>query len=86
MLDLARPGGLGDFKVLAQGKKVGLPALWGFAPSAEAEALVAALPVPLLTPHHLRLLEGRYPHAELEFELAGRRLLEEEAPSEGDRS
>ena len=36
MLDLARQGGLGDFKVLCQGKGVGAPELWGFTPSAEA--------------------------------------------------
>jgi hypothetical protein len=68
MLDLARPGGLGDFKVVAQGKGVGQPALWGFAPATEAVALARELPVPLLAGHHLRLLEGRYPQTGLEFE------------------
>jgi SAM-dependent MidA family methyltransferase len=68
MLDLARPGGLGDFKVLAQGKNVGQAKLWGFDRSEEAPALVAGLPVPLLASHHLRLMEGRYPHSGLEFE------------------
>ena len=61
MLDLARPGGLGDFKVLCQGKGVGRPDLWGFRPSIEASALGDQVPVPLLTPQHLSLLEGRYP-------------------------
>jgi SAM-dependent MidA family methyltransferase len=64
MLDLARPGGLGDFKVLAQGKGVGRPDLWGFSPSIEAPeapALADQVPVPLLTPQHLSLPEGRYP-------------------------
>ena len=60
MLDLARPGGLGDFKVLCQGKGVGTPDLWGFTPSVEATKLADQLPVPLLTPQHLSLLEGRY--------------------------
>ena len=68
MLDLARPGGLGDFKVVAQGKKVGQAKLWGFDPSEEASASVAGLPVPLLAGHHLRLLEGRYPQQVVEFE------------------
>ena len=60
MLDLARPGGLGDFKVLCQGKRVGKPGLWGFTPSMQATNLAERLPVPLLTPRHLSLLEGRY--------------------------
>ena len=60
MLDLARPGGLGDFKVLCQGKRVGKPGLWGFTPSMQATNLAEQLPVPLLTPRHLSLLEGRY--------------------------
>lgn len=60
MLDLARPGGLGDFKVLCQGKGVGKPDMWGFTSSAEAAEVAEQLPVPLLTPRHLSLLEGRY--------------------------
>jgi hypothetical protein len=70
MLDLVRPGGLGEFVVLAQGKNVLQPELWGFGPLPDALALAEKLPVPLLTPDHLRLLEGRYPHAEMELELA----------------
>jgi len=65
MLDLARPGGLGAFKVLVQGKGVGQPALWGFEPAAE---LAEQVPVPLLTEQHLSVLAGRYPHAAAEFE------------------
>ena len=68
MVDLARPGGLGDFKLLAQGKNVEQPALWGFEPSAEPALIPAELPVPLLTDRHLSLLEGRYPQGELGFE------------------
>lgn len=82
MLDLARPGGLGDFKVLAQGKGVGQPELWGFNSSAEASALVAGLPVPLLAEHHLRLLEGRYPHMGLELELERSWRLAKDLPEE----
>ena len=76
MVDLARPGGLGDFKVLAQGKGVGQPPLWGFEPSGEpatglvegAAELARELPVPLLTEQHLSVLGGRYPHAAAELE------------------
>ena len=75
MLDLARPGGLGDFKVLAQGQGVGQPALRGFGPEGEphlgrvegAAELAMELPVPLLTQQHLSVLAGRYPHAAAEF-------------------
>ena len=59
ILDLVRPGGLGDFKVLAQGKNVGRPALWGLEQSPEATPLVESLPVPALTSHHLSLPDGR---------------------------
>lgn len=68
MLDLARANGLGDFKVLAQGKNVGGSDLWGFAASAHAAALARELPVPLLREDHLPLLEGRYPHVGTEFD------------------
>ena len=61
MLDLARPGGLGDFKVVAQAKGVDRPDLWGFKPSIEVSARADQVPVPLLTPQHLSLLESRYP-------------------------
>ena len=68
MLDIVRPGGMGEFKVLAQGKGVGSPTLWGFGPSPEFEAIFEELPVPLLTPLHMPLLEGRYPHVSFEWE------------------
>ena len=68
ILDLVREGGIGDFKVLAQGKGVGRPQLWGFEPSPEAEAMIRELPVPLLTAHHVPLLEGRYPHLAQDWE------------------
>lgn len=77
MLDLSRPGGLGDFKVLVQGKGVGQPRLWGFNDLDEsggdagelADALVKNMPVPLLTSQHLSLVQGRYPGGELDFDL-----------------
>jgi SAM-dependent MidA family methyltransferase len=57
--DLVGPGGLGEFKVSAQGKNVGSPGLWGLVGSEEVAALVEGLPVPLLTEHHLSLPDGR---------------------------
>jgi SAM-dependent MidA family methyltransferase len=69
LMDLVRPTGLGDFRVLAQGKNVGHPRLWGFEHSDEVVDLLEKLPVPLLTPQHLSLLEGRYPQAEYEITL-----------------
>ena len=69
MRELAKPGGLGDFKVIAQGKNADNPQLWGFHPSERAMGLVAQMPLPLPTPEHLDLLAGRYPAAEVEFEM-----------------
>jgi SAM-dependent MidA family methyltransferase len=69
LVDLARPGGLGDFKVLVQAKNLGQPRLWGFEHSNEAADFINSLPVPLLTPQHISLLEGRYPQAEYEVKL-----------------
>ena len=68
MLDLARAGGLGDFKVLAQSKGVSNIDLWGFRPSIEASALADRIPVPLLIPQHLSLLEGHFPAPERQWE------------------
>ena len=69
LMDLVRPTGLGNFKVLAQSKNVGQPRLWGFEPSPEAATWAKELPVPLLTPQHLSLLEGRYPQGEYQVAL-----------------
>ena len=68
IMDLVRPGGLGDFKVLAQAKNVEHPALWGLQPSPECLAVVECLPVPLLTSHHISLPDGGYPSGEMEFQ------------------
>ena len=69
MLELAKPGGLGDFKVLAQGKNAGKPELWGFHVSGKATDLTELMPTPSSTPEHLDLLTGRFPPAESEFEM-----------------
>ena len=68
LIDLVRPGGLGEFKVLAQGKNAGSPALWGVEGSDEAATLVAGLPAPVLTEHHLSLPDGRNLSGEAGFE------------------
>ncbi len=67
MLDLVRVGGLGDFKVLAQSKNVGHPALWGFNDTGEALAMTERLPAPVLSDRHLRVAEARYPHLAPEY-------------------
>ena len=63
LLALARPDGLGDFKVLVQGRNLPVdsdapPQLWGLSPSPEVSPLVAALPLPLLSPDHISLPAG----------------------------
>ena len=68
MTDLVRPGGLGEFKALVQGKNLRSTALWGLQRSEEAATLVEGLPVPLLTERHLSLPDGRNLGGESEFE------------------
>ena len=71
---LARPGGLGDFRVLVQGKNppplTGEPGnLWGLAPSPETRRLVEALPLPLLSAEHISLPQGWPQSSQQEFEV-----------------
>ena len=63
MRDLVRPDGLGGFRVLVQEKGTGVTELAQLSPAGDPDALTAGLPVPLLRPDHLPLMEGRYPHA-----------------------
>lgn len=71
MLDLIKPGGLGELKVVIQSK--GLPALQldGFAPENPRRAALLAkqeeLEGPLLSEAHIPLLASRYPHLDWEF-------------------
>ncbi len=71
MEDLVRSGGLGDFRVLVQGKQVPAGELWGLAAEMpeELSRLLDRLPAPLLGEGHIRLAEGRWPRPEHEFEL-----------------
>ena len=61
MLQLIRPNGMGDFKVLVQAKDVPDASLWGLEPSIELDNLAKRLEPPLLTDRHVPLLQGRYP-------------------------
>ena len=81
MRELVKPGGLGDFKVMAMSKSVGQPELWGFTGSREAKEMAANLPPPLLTPEHMDLLSGRYPAAEIEFDMTWGDLWPADSPS-----
>ena len=69
MRELIKPEGLGAFRVMALGRNIGQPALWGFEPADEPAELVEKLPVPVLTPDHIDLLSGRYPWHQAEFEV-----------------
>ena len=69
MRELVKPDGLGAFRVMALGKNVGQPELWGFHPSEEPAELAGRVPLPEPTPEHVNLLAGRYPWAEMEFDL-----------------
>ena len=59
ILELVRPGGLGAFKVLIQERATGVEDVAQLAPGSAPEA---AADVPLLSPEHIPLMEGRYPH------------------------
>ena len=73
MLELAKPGGLGDFRVLAQARDLedGVELL-GFSPDGPlrggAFAESGLSPAPLLSSEHLDLMAGRYPHLAWEWE------------------
>lgn len=73
---LAHPGGMGAFKVLAQGKGISQPDLWGFAPAAAAGEIAANLSVPLLTDRHIALPAGWPAAGAGEFELAWEQIFE----------
>jgi len=70
MQELLQPEGLGNFKVMAQGKGVSTDDLWGFTPGNPHQARLQneldTLHVPLLTSTHTPLLEGKYPHHQAE--------------------
>ena len=74
LLALVRPNGLGDFKVLVQGKNLPpqpgeQPRLWGLEASPEIVGLVDVLPLPLLSDSHMSLPQGWPQAASQEFEI-----------------
>lgn len=74
LLALTRADGMGDFKVLVQGKgpspgAAGSPELWGFAQRPEALDLVRELSLPLLSRRHISLPQGWPQSAVQEFVL-----------------
>ena len=81
MRELVKQGGLGDFKVMAMGKNVGRPELWGFSGSQQAKEMAANLPPPMLTPDHMDLLAGRYQSTGIEFEVPWDQLWPADEPS-----
>ena len=69
MLELARPGGMGDFKVLAQHKGTDCHRLSSVhGASKEWAQRVRGLPLPGLSRQHVDLLAARYPHASEDWE------------------
>ena len=69
MLELARPGGMGDFKVLVQSKNADIPAMTGVHGASDRWGeRVAELPLPLLDADHLSLMEARYPNTAQSWE------------------
>ena len=64
MLELARAGGMGEFKVLVQGKGVTRPEITGsHGARDEWKERLVELPLPLLDDDHLSLMRAKYPHA-----------------------
>ena len=69
MRELVKPEGLGAFRVIAFGKGVGNPDLWGFKSSGKPAELVGQIPAQTPTGEHIDLLAGRYPWHQVEFEV-----------------
>ena len=70
MRELIKRGGLGDFRVLAQGKNMGNPRLWGFHKSEGPAAILREVPELAPTPEHINLSAGRFPAMEAEFDVS----------------
>ena len=63
MLELARHGGMGEFKVLVQSKGVDDATITGLSGASPTwNKRLEELPLPLLDEGHLALMEARYPH------------------------
>ena len=81
MRELVKPEGLGAFRVMALGKSVGHPELWGFHQTAEAVDMVEQLPLPVPTPEHVDLLSGRYPWHDVELDVSWETLWPDDEPT-----
>ncbi|MDP7578723.1 MAG: SAM-dependent methyltransferase [SAR202 cluster bacterium] len=64
--ELTKSGGLGDFKVLIQGKNTGVLDVDAVIPH-NAPSFNKGLPIPFIKPRHIKLFQGRYPHLEMEL-------------------
>ena len=63
MLEIARNGGMGEFKSLIQSKGIAQPKITGILGRSSAwEKRLRKLPLPLLREKHLPLMESKYPH------------------------
>ena len=63
MLELARAGGMGEFKVLVQSKGLNRPEVTGtHGATEEWKERLGSLPLPLLDADHLSLMLAKYPH------------------------
>ncbi|MBI2166322.1 MAG: SAM-dependent methyltransferase [Chloroflexi bacterium] len=80
LLELAKADGLGNFRVLAQGKGVPDEPLWGFTPANARQhelkelASQGRFAVPLRTPQHIPLWEARDPSASFDWEALWKEL------------
>ena len=72
ILGLLKIGGMGDFKVLAQGKGMGTQALSGFNSNhplpTKLLQKIKESSVPIRDEHRIPLLEGRYPHQNFDYD------------------
>lgn len=82
MRELVKAEGLGAFRVMALGKNVGHPKLWGIHSSREPAELTGQMPVPAPTDSHVDLLPGRYPWQQPEFEVTWDTLWPVDDPAE----
>ena len=65
MLELVKPEGLGGFSVLIQERGSGVAGYLELRPASDA---AVDLPIPLLGPEHIPLMEGRYPHLAMDLD------------------
>ena len=81
MRELAKPNGLGNFKVMALAKNMQVRELWGVKQSEAAATLAESLNLAALTPEHIDLAAGRYPSAGAEFEMTWDALWPDDDPA-----